>query len=285
MEARTSKTQLKMGRSTSRKILVLEMGSADHSVQRIQRGEVNQHKGQCRLATNSTKQTSRKKTNKSSQRQQWQQEHEKNKKSSSTIPGTTQSLNLKKSFCGTREKRWQSLQRDKGKMHGQLRSSSGTVLPFRRHVHLHPCNGTKSYSRPNCSCKFFLQRDVDGEVLHQVDGLQLKKEGCAFLKFLTIDLSTGASEKIWECKSENEYETSMRRKIACERRQHGWTCLVLAREGYRQYNQINGEELLKQGGQCEDLKQGPQGVVRVSGSPPSNLEQQTGVRESKRERE
>ena len=53
----------------------------------------------------------------------------------------------------------------------------------------------------------------------------------------------------------------MQRKEACERRQHGWTCLVLAREGYRQYNQIKGEELLKELGKKVLCK-----VRRMSGS-------------------
>ena len=93
--------------------------------------------------------------------------------------------------------------------------------------------------------RFYLHRGVDGQV-HPLDGLHhLKKEDYAFLEFLTINFPTGAPEIIRECESENQCETSVRRKEAHDRRLRGLTCLVLAREGYRQYNQIKGEELFK----------------------------------------
>ena len=91
----------------------------------------------------------------------------------------------------------------------QLRSSSAFLL-FRSDMsYLQPHRGGKSHLRPYSGIKFYLQRDVDGEVHHQLDGLQhLQKEGHAFLKFLTINFTSGASEVIRECESENEYETS-----------------------------------------------------------------------------
>ena len=92
-----------------------------------------------------------------------------------------------------------------------------------------------------------------------------KKEGHAFLNFLTSSDTTGASEKIRECGSQNEYETSMKFKEACDRRQYGWICLLLAREGYRLYYQIKRKELFKKEhgkkALCKDRK-----VRRMSGS-------------------
>ena len=94
-----------------------------------------------------------------------------------------------------------------------------------------PLAATCLFLRPNSSGQFCLQRDVDGEVHLQLGKLpHLKKEGHTFLEFLTINFATGAAERFRECESENEYETCVRRKGACDRRQPGWTCRVLARE-------------------------------------------------------
>ena len=133
-----------------------------------------------------------------------------------------------------KKERWQSLQRGKGTIYGQqLRGSSASVLPFRSDTsYFRAYRGEKSYLRPCSGIKFYLQRDEDGEVHHQLDRLyHLKKESFAILKLLMIKITSGASTIIRECESENECVTSMSRKEACDRRQDGWRCLVLAREG------------------------------------------------------
>ena len=116
----------------------------------------------------------------------------------------------------------------------------------------------------------FNQLNVGGEVPHQLDRLHhLMTEGYVFLKFLTSNVTTGVAAIIRQCESKDEYEASMKRKEAWDRRQLGRTCLVLAREGCRQYNQIKGEELFQEGARTEGLLQGLQGETheRILFSP------------------
>ena len=67
-----------------------------------------------------------------------------------------------------------------------------------------------------------------------------------------INVTQGASETIHD----HEYVTSTKRAEAFYKRRHGWTCLVLAREGYRQRDEL----AYQAGALSEGLMQGLQGT-------------------------
>ena len=173
-----------MGRSASQTVLVLEVGSTDYRIQRAHKWEVKQHKRQHRLATNSTEQRNMERQRKHRKDNSGrQQQLEKTKRKQEEAAAQFQETREKKSFCGTRVLRWQSLQQEqRHNVRQQLRSSSASVLPFRSDTScLQPNRGEKSHALPYSRRKVHLQRDVEDHLL----GRHLKKDGYAFLNFLT----------------------------------------------------------------------------------------------------
>ena len=232
--------------------LMLEVGSTDYSIRRIQRGKIKQHKSQHRMASNSAerrkmeRQRTRIRKDNSGSSSNLKKQKENKKKAAAQFQETHRGFFflIEKRFCGTRVCDGSPCNGLKAQSMGSRFEAAGPfALPFGSDIRPH--SGKKPHSRSNRSNKFHFQRDVNGKVPQQVDRPRLKKEGHAFQNFLTSNVTSGASETIRECESEIEYDTSMERKEACERRQHGRTCLVLAREEHRQYNQAKGEELFK----------------------------------------